>query len=259
MGATHDHLRRKRCLKMEQKVLGHFWDLNLLLIPPDVSDWQMKMKRKEMFSYRSSTTISAQGKLQKVSGPSSGWAFPSPHLVPTPTLYRMCSSFILLPTSGERGEEGTHKEETPFGLVAGAPFSSHLITSNRFGVIEDLNQQNGMIFKRKWCCIHGNWCFLTTWHHSGVVVTGINDLSLCQNTQVTVSTLTSHPWHHPCCLCSSSSLSSSSASSSSLVLLLLSFCLVWLLLFLIALIVTSAWQAEDDEIRIQEKRAEVDN
>lgn len=38
MGATHDHLRRKRCLKMEQKVLGHFWYLNLLLIPPDVSD-----------------------------------------------------------------------------------------------------------------------------------------------------------------------------------------------------------------------------
>lgn len=257
MGATHDHLRRKGCLKMEQKVLGHLWDLNLLLIPPDVSDWQMK--RKEMLSYRSSTTISAQGKLQKVSGPSSGWAFPSPHLVPTPTLYRMCSSFILLPTSGERGEE-THKEETPFGLVAGAPCSSNLIPSDKDGVIDNLNQQNGMIFKRKWCCFHGNWCFLTTWHHSGVVVTGVNDLSLCQNTQVTVSTPTSHPWLHPCCLCSSSSLSSS--SSSSLALSPLSFCLVSLLLCLIALIVTSAatvWQAEDDEIRIQDKRVEVDN
>lgn len=109
MGATHDHLRRKHCLKMEQKIIR-----TLLGFKPATDSSRCfrltdEDETKGEFSYRSSTTISAQGKLQKVSGPSSGWAFPSPHLVPTPTLYRMCSSFILLPTSGERGE-GTHKE-----------------------------------------------------------------------------------------------------------------------------------------------------
>lgn len=92
-----------------------------------------------------------------------------------------------------RRRGGVSQRRNSFWAWEGAPFSSNLITSNRVGVIDYLNQQNGMIFKKKWCCFHGNWCFLTTCHYSGVVVTGINDLSLCQNTQVTVSTLTSNP------------------------------------------------------------------
>lgn len=55
---------------------NEIWLISLFLkqfvASPSVSEGQMKMKSRQMFSHRSSTTLSAQGKLQKAPGPSSG-------------------------------------------------------------------------------------------------------------------------------------------------------------------------------------------